>query len=107
MRKVILHHPEEIFSFRHIPSWLMLSFSSGCVNATAFMACQRLVTHITGTVTQLGVQIARLDILVDFAVVIVCFIAGAMMAAVMINGRAHRGKPPLYTLPLIVVALTT
>ena len=100
MRRVTLHRPEEIFSIRHVPSWLMLSFSSGCVNAIAFMACQRFVTHITGTVTQAGVQVAHLDILLDFAIVIVCFIVGAMAAAVMINGRAHRGKRPWYTIPL-------
>ena len=85
----------------------MLSFSSGCVNAIAFMACQRFVTHITGTVTQAGVQVAHLDILLDFAIVIVCFIVGAMAAAVMINGRAHRGKRPWYTIPLLIVGLTT
>lgn len=107
MRKVTLHHPEEIFSRRHVPSWLMLSFSSGCTNAIAFMACQRFVTHITGTVTQAGVQVAHLDIVLDFALVVVCFIVGAMTAAAMINGRAHRGRRPLYTLPMVVVGMTT
>ncbi len=107
MRKVILHHPEEIFSRRHVPSWLMLSFSSGCVNAIAFMACKRFVTHLTGTFTQLGVQAAHLPVVLDLAAVIVCFIAGAMTAALLINGRAHRGKQPLYTLPLMIVAVTT
>jgi len=107
MRTVRLHRPEEIFSRRHVPSWLMLSFSSGCVNAIAFMACERFVTHVTGTVTQVGVQVAHLDVLLDFAIVVVCFILGAMAAAVMINGRAHRGKRPWYTAPLLIVAMTT
>ena len=107
MRRVALHRPEQIFSRRHVPSWLMLSFASGCVNAIAFKACERFVTHVTGTVTQLGVQVAHLDVLADFAIVIVCFILGSMTAALMINGRAHRGKRPWYTLPLLIVAATT
>lgn len=98
---------EEIFSPRHVPTWLMLTFSSGCVNALAFAACQRYVTHVTGTVTRIGMEFARLSILLDFMLVLISFIAGAMLSAVLINGRAHRGKRPLHATPLIMVAVAT
>ena len=107
MSHVSLHRPDEIFSWRHAPSWLLFAFSSGCVNATAFVACERFVTHVTGTATQVGIKVARLDILLDFVIVLTCFIIGAMASAIMINGRFQRGKRPWYTVPLVIVAAAT
>jgi uncharacterized membrane protein YoaK (UPF0700 family) len=104
---VRLHAPEQIFSFRHVPSWLMLAFSAGNVNAIALMACERFVTHVTGTVTRLGAEFTRVGIMIDFAIVLASFVAGAAVASVLINGRAHRGLRPLYELPLGLVALVT
>jgi uncharacterized membrane protein YoaK (UPF0700 family) len=49
-----LHNPGTIFSLRHTPSWLLLSFAAGSVNTTAFFACKRFVTHMTCTATQIG-----------------------------------------------------
>lgn len=102
-----LHEPEQIFSFRHVPSWLMLAFAAGCVNAVALIACARFVTHVTGTVTLLGVEFTRVGIMIDFAIVLACFVAGAALASVLINGRACRGRRPLYEVPLCLVALGT
>src|SRR5687768_12944157 len=102
-----LHRPTEIFSARHAPTWLMLSFASGAVNAIAVLACERYVTHVTGTVTRLGMEMARLNVLEDFALVVGAFIAGAMLSSALINGRVHRGLTPLYWLPLTIVAGAT
>lgn len=102
-----LHKPDEVFSLRHLPTWLMLTFAAGCVNAIAVVACERFVTHVTGTVTRLGMEIARVRVLLDFAIVLAFFIAGAMAASALINARVHRGKRPLYAAPLVMVALAT
>ncbi len=95
-----LHKTDSIFSARHAPSWLMFAFSAGCVNATALLACQTYVTHVTGTVTRLGMEVVHLKPLLDFALVLSCFIGGAMLSSLLINGRAHRNKRPLYAAPL-------
>jgi len=95
-----LHKPESIFSARHAPSWLMLAFAAGAVNAAALYACQTYVTHVTGIVTQLGMEFVHLRPFLDFALVLGCFIAGAMLSSVLINGRAHRNKRPLHAAPL-------
>ena len=95
-----LYKPESIFSARHVPSWLMFAFAAGSVNASALLACQTYVTHVTGTATRIGMEIANLEPLLDFALVLVCFISGAMTSGLLINGRAHRNKRPLYGLPL-------
>jgi uncharacterized membrane protein YoaK (UPF0700 family) len=95
-----LHRPESVFSLRHLPSWLMLCFAAGAVNATTLLACDVFVTHVTGSVTDLGMEFARLTILLDFLTVVTCFVVGAMTAGFLINGRATRGKPPYFSLPL-------
>jgi uncharacterized membrane protein YoaK (UPF0700 family) len=102
-----LHRPDAVFSLRHAPSWLMLTFAAGAVNGTTLLACQRFVTHVTGTVTRLGVEMAHATIMLDFALVLFCFIAGAMLAGLLIEGRARRGRRPLFALPLWMTAGAT
>ncbi len=100
-----LYKPESIFSARHAPSWIMFAFAAGAVNASALMACQTYVTHVTGTVTRIGMEIAHLTPLLDFTLVLSCFIFGSMVSSLLINGRAHRDKRPLYGVPLWIAFL--
>lgn len=95
-----LYKPESIFSARHAPSWMMFAFAAGAVNASALLACETYVTHVTGTVTRIGIELVHLRPLLDFVLVLGCFIAGAMLAGLLINGRAHRDRRPLYGTPL-------
>jgi uncharacterized membrane protein YoaK (UPF0700 family) len=100
-----LYKPDSIFSARHTPSWIMFAFAAGAVNASALLACQTYVTHVTGTVTRIGMELAHLQPLLDFALVLGCFIGGAMLSGLLINGRAHRDKRPLYGAPLWIAFL--
>jgi uncharacterized membrane protein YoaK (UPF0700 family) len=102
-----LHTPDDVFSFRHAPSWVMLCFAAGAINGSAVLACERFVTHVTGTVTKLGMEFVRLPLLFDFALVLLFFVAGATIAGLMINGRVHRNKRPYFSLPLWMVAALT
>ena len=86
----------------------MLTFAAGSMNATAAVAGERYVTHLSGNVTQLGADLANLGKLVgDVAVLIGAFIAGAITAALCINARMHRGRRPFYALPLLLVVAIT
>lgn len=100
-----LHTHDAIFSLRHVPSWLMLTFAAGCVNATAVFACDRFVTHVTGTVTRIGMDVGRIVLVLDLLLVLLCFIAGAMASGLAINRRLHAGKRPWYAVPLVAVAV--
>jgi uncharacterized membrane protein YoaK (UPF0700 family) len=102
-----LHKPETVFSLRHLPSWLMLCFAAGAINGTTLLACERFVTHVTGTVTRLGIEVGHLNILLDFALVLLCFILGSMLAGLLIHGRGDLGKRPWYALPLSIAASLT
>jgi len=100
-----LHTPPTIFSLRHIPSWLFLALAAGSVNAGAYMACQRFVTHITGLTTQIGMDAGLWSLMAEYGVVVLCFIGGAMASVLALEGRHERGKKPLHALPLVVVSL--
>jgi uncharacterized membrane protein YoaK (UPF0700 family) len=95
-----LHKPDSVFSLRHVPSWLMLCFAAGAVNATSMLACSRFVTHVTGTVTRIGAEIAHLNLMLDFGLVLAWFIAGAFAAGLILHGSFYRGKTPPFSLPL-------
>ena len=48
-------------------------------NAGALFACERFVSHVTGTVTRIGVDSAGI-LALDYALVLAAFISGAMSA---------------------------
>jgi len=102
-----LHKRDDVFSLRHVPSWLMLCFAAGAINSTALLTCERFVTHVTGTVTRLGMEVMRLNILLDFALVVASFVLGSMLSGLLLNGRALRGKRPYFSLPLWIAASIT
>lgn len=99
-----LHAPEAVFSLRHLPSWLLLAFSAGSVNVIAFLACSRFVTHVTGTVSRIGLAASTVTLALDYAVVLGCFIVGAMSSTALLEGRHYQKKRPLFALPLLFVS---
>lgn len=101
-----LHAPQAVFSLRHLPSWLLLAFSAGAVNVIAFLACSRFVTHVTGTVSSIGMDASTVTLALDYAVVLGCFIVGAMSATALLEGRHYQKKRPLFAVPLVLVSAT-
>lgn len=100
----VLHTPDSIFSVRHAPSWILLSASSGTVNGLAFLTCAQYVTHVTGTATRLGLESPHAGVALEYAIVVLSFIAGAMCSVLPLQYRVFREKRPLWALPLVVVA---
>jgi len=39
----------------------MLCLAAGAINGLAVLACQRFVTHVTGSATRLGLEVVRLN----------------------------------------------
>lgn len=94
----------EVLAGRNMWSWTALAFGAGSVNATAFLGCQRFVTHVTGILTHAGVDEGAWGLAADYLVVLLCFVGGAMTAVLLLDGRRLRGMPALPWLPLVVVA---
>lgn len=103
--QVTLHTPDTIYTARHLPSWLLLSGSSGFVNGFAFLACQQFVTHVTGTVTRAGLEMRDFGIAAEYVIVFASFVLGAAAAVVLVQARARKDAPDRWLTPLFGVAL--
>ncbi len=95
---------ETVHEQRHVGIWLALTFAAGAVNGAALAACQRLVTHITGTLTRIGADFSDLVLMLDYVAVLLCFIAGAMTSVFLIDGRRLRNREPWPVAPLVLVS---
>jgi uncharacterized membrane protein YoaK (UPF0700 family) len=100
----VLLSTSQVLSMRHAVSWALLSMSAGAVNAGAFVACERFVTHVTGAVTQLGVDSGMWELTFESLTLLAAFILGAMTSVLAIQGRVARGLRPLHAAPLVAVA---
>ena len=100
----LLHRAPDVLSLRHGPSWMLLALAAGSVNAGAFVACERFVSHVTGVVSRIGLDGGAWALVLEYTLVLVCFIGGAMTSVLAIQARVLRGKRPLYALPLFTVA---
>ncbi len=94
----------QVLSARHILSMWLLALAAGSVNAGAFAACARFVTHVTGTATQIGTDFGQWFLMFEYLLVLVAFIVGAMASVLAIQARGMRGKRPLYAVPLFGAA---
>lgn len=96
---------DAVHARRQFPIWILLALSAGAVNAVALSACQRFVTHVTGTITLVGVDHLQPALVVEYAAVLICFVLGAMTSVVLIDGRRLRHREPWPTAPLAIVGL--
>jgi uncharacterized membrane protein YoaK (UPF0700 family) len=102
---ITLHTPDTIYSPRHTPSWFALASAAGAVNGFAFLTCEQFVSHVTGTATRIGLEWHYLGLAAEYAIVFICFLAGAGASVIWIQGRAYRGRHPQWASPLILVAV--
>jgi uncharacterized membrane protein YoaK (UPF0700 family) len=91
---------DDVLSRRHAPSMLALALAAGAVNAGAFVTCERFVTHATGTVTRIGLDVGQWVLLFDYVLVLIAFIAGSMLSVIAMQRRTAKGLPPLPQVPL-------
>jgi uncharacterized membrane protein YoaK (UPF0700 family) len=98
---------EAVHSKRHLLVWLALAFSAGATNAATLAACQRFVTHVTGTLTRIGADFGDFRLLIDYILIAVAFVFGAMASVIWLDGRRFRGLDPLPAVPMLLVALAT
>lgn len=96
---------EEVLSWRHLPSMLVLAASAGAVNAGALGVAERYVSHVTGTLTLIGTDFGEWWLMLEYLLVLVAFIAGAATSVAAVQGRAMRGKQPVPIFPLLGTAL--
>ena len=86
---------------------ISLSWIGGYTNVVAFLAMGTLVSHVTGTATQLGRWAAAADArrAAFFGYLIFTFTLGAALSAYMTEGAKRRGWRSKYVLPVGLEAL--
>jgi uncharacterized membrane protein YoaK (UPF0700 family) len=74
---------------------MLLSLAAGAVNAGGLMDCKRFVTHVTGTVTRIGLDVGKWTLMGEYALVLAAFIVGAMTSVLPLQMRTARGLRPV------------
>lgn len=100
-----LFSSDSLTSHRHYPTWLLLAFGAGAVNASAFFACRRFVSHVTGTLTHAGAALGSWRLMVDYALVLGAFMLGAGFSVFFLELRRRRGLEPKPWAPLALVSV--
>lgn len=72
---------------------LLLSMSAGAVNAGAYLSCQRFVSHVTGTITLIGIDFGSWSRISEYALVLLCFLLGAGTAVFLLALRPATQYP--------------
>ncbi len=98
--------PHAVTSARHLTSWVLLAFTAGSINTGAFLTCDRFVSHVTGIVARIGMDVGTWPLMLDYAIVLACFIAGATLAAALVHSR-RSGDRAWIALLLVVVVIAS
>jgi uncharacterized membrane protein YoaK (UPF0700 family) len=86
--------------------WFLLSFMAGNINAGGFLACGRFITHVTGSATLVGTELAygKIGAGIGMLAVPIFFLFGVMISAYCIDQRLNTGERPRYPLVMGLVA---
>jgi uncharacterized membrane protein YoaK (UPF0700 family) len=98
----------QAYSFRQKSKLaISLSWIGGYTNVIALLACNTVVSHVTGNTTWFGQAVAGFDwsgaLFLGF--VVLAFWVGAMMSALMTETAKRRGVRSKYIAPLVVEAI--
>lgn len=95
---------DPLLSPRAVLAWTLFSLAAGSVNGAAFMACRSFVTHVTGTITNVGIDAGNPALVAEYLLVFVMFIIGAMVS-VLLHETVSPSSRALVILPFLAVAI--
>jgi uncharacterized membrane protein YoaK (UPF0700 family) len=86
---------------------ISLSWIAGYTNALTVLTCSQVTSHMTGTVSELGVDLARGEWSRAgyLGGLVAMFLCGAFASGVMTEYGRVRRHPSIYVLPMVVEAL--
>ena len=99
-----LYSAEDALKGTRFASWPLFAAAAGAVNATALLACERFVSHVSGTVTQVGIDAGQWFLMFEYVLVLACFVAGAFFSAVL-RQKLDGARAFIVSLALTVAAL--
>lgn len=86
------------FSLPFFSVSFLLALQAGAINAGGVMSCHRYVTHSTGFITHIGMEMAykNFGFALSLASVPLVYLVGAALSGYMVDARKERGQRPLY-----------
>lgn len=75
------------------------------VNGFAFLLCNEFVTHMTGTITRVGLEWQTIHLMLEYVTIVCCFVFGAAISIIAISSSPFSKMLSLWTAPLILVVL--
>lgn len=86
---------------------ISLTWIAGYTNALTILTCGQVTSHLTGVVSQLGVEVAeqRWSTTGYLAGLLAMFLAGAFLSGVLVEFGRVRRMQSIYVLPMVVEAL--
>lgn len=93
---------------RNFRAWFMMAFQAGAINAGAFIACGRFVTHTTGFATHFSFDLIQGHFKEAFGMLTVpiFFLFGGMATSYFVDFPISEGKEPNYTVPTACIFLS-
>lgn len=87
--------------------WFTLAFQAGLINAGGFLAGERYVSHITGSITQFNVELALIHFNTAWVAIMVpiSFFIGILYSGYMIDQKIQKNQKPLYHFVFFSIAL--
>ena len=85
----------------------LLAFTAGAVDVSGYLALRQFTSHMSGLVSGLALDFAnqRARILIQPAEVLLSFLAGAALCALLVNWKRRRKHEGVFALPVLVEAL--
>jgi uncharacterized membrane protein YoaK (UPF0700 family) len=106
-----IYERENLVQLRSLSLWLALALCAGAINAYAFIKTSTFVSHVTGTVTRLGIGFAELQWLleVELLVAFMCFIGGCFFSSFILERNIWKKKRPqffiIYGVNIVLLSL--
>jgi len=86
--------------------WFLLAFQAGVLNVGGFLACNRYVTHLTGSASRFGVEMAlgHPNIAIGALAVPLAFILGTMTSAFFVDRKLNRDERPQFPMVFFLMS---
>ena len=85
----------------------LLAFTAGTVDVSGYLSLRQFTSHMSGIVATLSADFTSVGakILLRPALVLFCFLAGAMFCAVIVNWERRRDRESLFAVPVLLEAM--
>jgi len=86
---------------------ITLAWVAGYTNIVALITCGTMTSHVTGTLSHLGMHVAegRFDLAIFWVFLLLMFLSGAFLSALCTETGRRRGWESIYVLPMVLEAM--